>query len=323
MLTTPLVFHKKWARVSSLTGSIKDKSMFLSAATLRSFRSTMKRNHGFTLVELLVVIAVIAVLASILLPTLSKAKARAQGTYCLNNTRQLFQAWANYSDDHNEQLPCNFGVTVGIRPWLKSQMKFNWANNLLDYDAGINSDNTNVAKLVENGLGPYLDGSAPVYRCPSDTVLSGPQKSMGWVARARSYSMNAMLGDSGSLQKGINECNPDGVQFIKYSSIPQPGSIFVFLDEHPDTISDGSFYATNKVGLLQWQRLPASYHDGATSFSFADGHVESHRWRFKSTMPTPQGVSLKAFDILEKETGDFYWILSRMTIARRPERPSL
>jgi prepilin-type N-terminal cleavage/methylation domain-containing protein/prepilin-type processing-associated H-X9-DG protein len=282
----------------------------------------MKRNHGFTLIELLVVIAVIAILASILLPTLDRAKARAQGAFCLNNTRQLVQAWVNYSDDHNDQLACNFGsgVHLGSAP----QMNLNWANNILDWEA-TTPDNTNSSKLVETGLGPYLDRIAQTYRCPSDTLLSSAQKNAGWVARVRSYSMNAMIGDSGSVsQKGYSEYNPDYVQFLKYSSIPQPGSIFVFLDEHPDTIRDGSFYATNKVGSLQWQRLPASYHAGAASFSFADGHVESHRWHFKSTMPTPQASAIRMpIEIPAKEAADLYWVISRMTITRQSEHSNL
>ena len=70
----------------------------------------MKRNHGFNLIELLVVIAVIATLASILLPTLAKAKITAQRSYCLNNTRQLAIAWVAYADDHNGELACNYLV---------------------------------------------------------------------------------------------------------------------------------------------------------------------------------------------------------------------
>jgi prepilin-type N-terminal cleavage/methylation domain-containing protein len=67
----------------------------------RRARST---THGFTLIELLVVIAIITILAGLLLPSLSRSKAKAQGIKCLNNQRQLSLAWRMYVEDNNEML---------------------------------------------------------------------------------------------------------------------------------------------------------------------------------------------------------------------------
>ena len=275
--------------------------------------------RGFTLIELLVVIAIVAVLAALLLPALSRARMQAQGIQCLTNTRQLTQAWQIYAHEHDDQLPYNLGL-VGS----SFRTDLNWVNNVMTW--GLDPDNTNLATITDASLGSY-SGTPGIYRCPADDVLSAAQRAAGWDARIRSYSMNAMVGNAGDFSaNGFNINNPGYVQFFKITQISQPVDIFVFLDEHPDTIDDGYYlnksteYASSTYGgrvynNAEWLDLPATYHNHATAFSFADGHSALHRWMIPSTSyPIQPGVPYIPIDISANQRTDFNWILEHMSV---------
>jgi type II secretory pathway pseudopilin PulG len=263
------------------------------------------------LVELLVVVAIMAILAALLLPALGRAKARAQGIACLSNTRQLGHAWILYAADFEDCLPYNLGGDAS-RKTVAQHTNLNWVNNIMTWE--LDADNTNTATITEASLGPYVNRAASLYRCPSDHVLSSIQRAAGWSARVRSYSMNAMVGNAGNLSSsGYNLNNPGYVQFFKLASIPDPVGIFVFLDEHPDSINDG--YFLNKAYYREWIDLPASYHNGAAALSFGDGHSEMHRWVNPATrVPArPDAADLPA-DVSENQAADLYWVLKHMSV---------
>lgn len=275
---------------------------------------------GFTLIELLVVVAIIAILAGLLLPALARAKDKAQSATCLNNTHQLDLAWLMYADDHNQRLAYNLGGNNGSRR-IAASTNMNWVNNVLTW--GLEPDNTNTTGITEAALGPYANKNVSIYRCPSDHVLSPTQNAAGWSARIRSYSMNAMVGDAGEVsQSGVNQNNPKYVQFFRLTSVPRPATIFIFLDEHPDSINDGYFLNQAPAGYYgnyadrEWTDLPASYHSGAACFSFADGHSEKHRWMDPTTMPAsrPDAAQPLPKDVSPPEGSDFDWVLSRMSV---------
>ncbi len=276
------------------------------------------RKVGFTLIELLVVIAIIAILSALLLPALARAKERAQAIICLNNTKQLLLIWHLYAEDHDDGLPYNLGMAGS-----SFRTNLNWVNNVMTWD--LSPDNTNTATIADASLGPYVTGATTIYHCPSDHALSAIQSAAGWSGRIRSYSMNAMVGNAGKFStNGVNINNPNYKQFFKLTQIPHPSEIFVFLDEHPDSIDDG--YFLNKAAQITygnyghpaWLHLPASYHDNSAAFSFADGHASFHHWLKSSTIcpPTPNAANLpiQIPATPADERADFDWMLAHMSI---------
>ena len=292
-----------------------------SAGLLHSFPNR-RRSRAFTLVELLVVIAIIALLAGLLLPALARSKARAHALVCLNNTRQLTFAWVLYTGDNHERLVYNLGGNVNNRGSLAPTGQPNWVANTMDWTTS--PDNTNTAFDANSLLAPYVSFALPLYKCPADKVLSDAQKKAGWTARVRSISMNAMVGDPGILLAGgVNVNNPTYRQFLKETDIPKPADIFVFLDEHPDSINDGYFIdkpptAAGYYGVpdLEWIDLPASYHNGGANFSYADGHAALHIWQNESTRrpAIPDGAPLPLW-VDPTQADDLYWVLKHLSIA--------
>jgi prepilin-type N-terminal cleavage/methylation domain-containing protein/prepilin-type processing-associated H-X9-DG protein len=238
-----------------------------------------KTVKAFTLIELLVVIAIIAILAAMLLPALSKAKSSSQSTACLSNLKQLQTAWAMYVHDNNDSLPPNISRKVGFD-------QVNIAGSWVLGNAQVDTSTTNIQAGVLYG---YV-GSPGVYLCPADksTVKNNPG-----LPRTRTYAIHQYHNCNVISGTTLDDVNDSPFNLRKYSRIvnPGPSGALVFVDEHELSIDDGIFgignpYAFPPGGPPFWGKYPTYRHDNGATLSFADGHVEHHRWRYHRVITT-------------------------------------
>lgn len=229
---------------------------------------------GFTLLELLVVVAILGILAGLLLPALAAAKARALTVACTGNLKQFGAAFHLYAGDHHDAVLPNAdgpGVPLG-RAWVEGWLGLP------------GPDCTNTAYLRRSLVGPYLGGDPKLWRCPAtrDPTVAGVTQ-----PRVRTVSLNGFMG--APTNRGTATVYRRLTEIVR----PPPSEALTFLDERVDTINDGAFGmqwdfdAARPSGWVLRDK-PATVHRRGANLTYGDGHVAVRRWQDARTWNAPR-----------------------------------
>jgi prepilin-type processing-associated H-X9-DG protein len=287
------------------------------------------------LIELLVVIAIIAILAAMILPALSKAKAKAQQIQCLNDTKQIALAFQQYTLDFSDLYPPNpdNGNTTPGYNWCAGQAGIGGAD---EYDPDLMKDPSRTL------IAPYVANNVTIFTCPADPRPQGKYDGQGFyptspligtkVRVARSVSMSQAVGtiDPGFAGGGADAGKPtlptNGpwltgnhgannastgpfATFGKNSNFrnTSPARVFLMADESAYSINDAGLATCADLTNPKFIDFPSSAHNGGCAFSFCDGHAEIHKWKgsaiVKNSPVTGSGTPTSAMDMV-----DFTWL---------------
>ena len=236
----------------------------------------MKRYRAFTLIELLVVIAIIAILASMLLPALSKAKARAGQSRCISNLRQMGLGMSMYLNDNGNVFPgAASRSTYGfhVEDWIY------WRRSLPAYPV----QKSPIVAPLGSGM-----VSSNLFRCPLDTDDLERIRQTGPVGSdpgpyLYSYTLNS-YGMDGNVNVGMSSVNDGSWHPFKLSAVKNPASKIMFAEEQasyrPTEVADATYDVLVDGRWVPTGDILTTRHGKKAEVAFADSHVSTVSYKF-------------------------------------------
>ena len=246
------------------------------------------KKYGFTLVELLVVIAVIALLMAILLPALTRAREQGKRAVCIHHLQQLMIAWLMYADNSDDKIICGDAEEYG-----------DWETKTDEYAAGGVHDREKPW-VLKDWVRPTDPPMTPEQR--KENVMKGAL--FRYTRDLRVYKCPTGQSDLVRMYSVVDSMNVitiagHGAVLVKIrSTIRKPYERIVFYDDGGlGDIAWGGFtiypYKNNDTSTQTWWDEPPVRHGEGSTFSFADGHTEYHKWKDKHTIALGKGEDLQ------------------------------
>jgi len=244
-----------------------------------------RRCAAFTLIELLVVIAIISILASMLLPSLSRAKEKAQTITCINNLHQISLAIMLYIDENQGRYPLSWAYEVDPRTGRRVNVTKSARQTLGGYDPAPALRGCALSARARP-LWPYLKPSA-VFRCPRDKGQSilpcscgAKQTPSNFQSIGCSYCYNAggltVLSGGGFRRQPVD--SKEGIAGKTEDYVENP-SLYILLHEPPARIWGCAgtgprwyqwHYARGAYSFVDVRRAPSLFY---SAVAFVDGHT--------------------------------------------------
>ena len=205
-------------------------------------------------------------------------------------------------DDNNENLSV-LPKTVFARP--------NWFSGGLDFSANRSNWDIN-ANMTNSPIWSYVGKAPGVFQRPADHAMV---KAKGQMLPRRAKQFHGPT--FRPLEVGSLRLRTDILESHTDMTDPGPSMVWVLLDEHPDSINDAAFanqmVTADKLSTAHIIDFPASYHNGACGFSFADGHSEIKKWKDGRTIAPVKYTGTLSLNVASPNNKDVLWFAERTT----------